>query len=100
MRTLVRYVLRHRPIALVVMVVFVAAAVAAFTRLPIEAYPDVTNIQAQVITLWPGHAAEEVERFVTIPVENALNSIPQRVALRSISLFGLSVVLEDDGDDG
>ena len=101
MRTLVRYVLRHRPIALVVMVVFVAAAVAAFTRLPIEAYPDVTNIQAQVITLWPGHAAEEVERFVTIPVENALNSIPQRVALRSISLFGLSVVtivFEDNAD--
>jgi heavy metal efflux system protein len=92
MRTIVRYVLRHRPIGLVLLVVFVAAAAAAFKRLPIEAYPDVTNIQAQVITLWPGHAAEEVERFVTIPVENALNSIPQRVALRSISLFGLSVV--------
>jgi cobalt-zinc-cadmium resistance protein CzcA len=102
MRAVVTYVLRHRPIALALLVVFVVAATAAFERLPIEAYPDVTNIQVQVITLWPGHAAEEVERFVTIPVENALNSVPQRVALRSISEFGLSVVtivFEDDADN-
>jgi heavy metal efflux system protein len=102
MRAVAAYVLRHRPIALALLVAFVAAATAAFQRLPIEAYPDVTNIQAQVITLWPGHAAEEVERFVTIPVENALNSVPQRVALRSISEFGLSVVtivFEDDADN-
>jgi cobalt-zinc-cadmium resistance protein CzcA len=101
MRTLVAYVLRHRPIALAVLAIFVAAGVAAFARLPIEAYPDVTNIQVQVITLWPGHAAEEVERFVTVPVENELNSIPQRVSLRSISIFGLSVVtivFDDDAD--
>src|SRR5262249_15344013 len=102
MRTVVSYILRHRPIALALLAVFVVAAIAAFQRLPIEAYPDVTNIQVQVITLWPGHAAEEVERFVTIPVENALNSVPQRVALRSISEFGLSVVtivFEDDADN-
>ena len=102
MRTVVSYILRHRPIALALLAVFVVAAIAAFQRLPIEAYPDVTNIQVQVITLWPGHAAEEVERFVTIPVENTLNSVPQRVALRSISEFGLSVVtivFEDDADN-
>jgi cobalt-zinc-cadmium resistance protein CzcA len=102
MRAVVAYVLRHRPIALALLVAFVVAATAAFRRLPIEAYPDVTNIQVQVITLWPGHAAEEVERFVTIPVENALNGLPQRVALRSISEFGLSVVtivFEDDADN-
>src|SRR4029453_16025778 len=102
MRAVVAYVLRHRPIAFALLVAFVVAAAAAFQRLPIEAYPDVTNIQVQVITLWPGHAAEEVERFVTIPVENALNGLPQRVALRSISEFGLSVVtivFEDDADN-
>ena len=76
MRAVVAYVLRHRPIALALLVAFVVAATAAFRRLPIEAYPDVTNIQVQVITLWPGHAAEEVERFVTIPVENALTGCP------------------------
>jgi len=101
MGSAVSYLLRHRSVLLAILLVFVAAAWSAFRRLPIEAYPDVTNIQVQVITLWPGHAAEEVERFVTIPVENELNSIPKRVSLRSISLFGLSVVtivFEDDAD--
>ena len=101
MRAAVAGLLRHRPIVLALLAAFVVAGVMAFRNLPIEAYPDVTNIQAQVITLWPGHAAEEVERFITIPVENELNSIPQRAALRSISLFGLSVVtivFEDDAD--
>ncbi len=101
MRAAVAGLLRHRPIVLALLAAFIVAGVMAFRNLPIEAYPDVTNIQAQVITLWPGHAAEEVERFITIPVENELNSIPQRAALRSISLFGLSVVtivFEDDAD--
>lgn len=102
MHAVVATLLRHRPIVLALLVAFVVAGVIAFRDLPIEAYPDVTNIQAQVITLWPGHAAEEVERFITVPVENELNSIPQRAALRSISLFGLSVVtiVFDDAADG
>ena len=62
-------------------VAYTAAGVMALRNLPIEAYPDVTNIQAQVVTLWPGHAAEEVEKFVTIPVENQMNSLPQRASL-------------------
>ena len=73
----------------------------AFLRLPVEAYPDVTNVQVQIITLFPGHAAEEVERLVTIPVENEMNGIPRRASMRSISIFGLSVVtivFEDDAD--
>src|SRR5262249_38615167 len=72
-----------------------------FRNLPIEAYPDVTNVQVQIITQFPGHAAEEVERLVTIPVENEMNGIPRRASLRSISMFGLSVgtlVFEDDAD--
>ena len=89
---LTSYALRHRTLVLVLLVLFVFAGVSAFRRLPVEAYPDVTNVQVQIITLFPGHAAEEVERLVTIPVENEMNGIPQRASLRSISLFGLSVV--------
>jgi len=100
-RALVTYALRHRIIALALLVAFTAAGIRAFQRLPVEAYPDVTNVQTQIITLFPGHAAEEVERLVTIPVENQMNGIPKRASLRSISIFGLSVVtivFEDDAD--
>ena len=96
---LIGYALRHRPLVLVLLALFVFAGVTAYRHLPIEAYPDVTNVQVQIITLFPGHAAEEVERLVTIPVENEMNGIPQRASMRSISLFGLSVVtlvFEDD----
>lgn len=90
--TLTAYSLRHRPIVLALSAIFIFAGVTAYQRLPVEAYPDVTNVQIQIITLFPGHAAEEVERLVTVPVENEMNGIPQRVSMRSISLFGLSVV--------
>lgn len=101
MKTLTTYVLKHKPIAFALMVLFVLAGGLAFDRLPVEAYPDVTNVSVQIITLFPGHAAEEVERIVTVPIENAMNSIPKRASMRSISLFGLSVVtivFEDDAD--
>jgi len=91
-KALITYALRHRPIVLALLAIFVVAGVASYEHLPIEAYPDVTNVQVQIITLFPGHAAEEVERLVTIPVENEMNGIPKRVSMRSISLFGLSVV--------
>ena len=68
----------------------------------VEAYPDVTNVSFQIITLFPGHAAEEVERMVTIPIESVMNGIPKRVSMRSISLFGLSqitLVFEDDAQN-
>ncbi len=97
--SLISYALRHRPIVLALLAIFVLAGVNAYRNLPIEAYPDVTNVQVQIITLFPGHAAEEVERLVTIPVENEMNGIPKRVSMRSISLFGLSqvtLVFEDD----
>ncbi len=101
MPRLISLILQQRTLIVGLLVAYVCAGVAAFRRLPIEAYPDVTNLQTQVITLWPGHAAEEIEKFLTVPVENQLNSIPQRASLRSISLFGLSVVtivFEDEAD--
>src|SRR5260370_20223843 len=79
------YTLRHRAIVLALTVLFTIAGINAFRRLPVEAYPDVTNISVQVITLFPGHAAEEVERLVTIPIENQMNGIPKRTSIRSIS---------------
>ncbi len=76
-RGLTSYVLRHRAIVLALLVLFIIAGIDAFRRLPVEAYPDVTNVSFQIITLFPGHAAEEVERLVTIPIENEMNGIPQ-----------------------
>ena len=100
-RGLVSYALKRRVIVLALLAIFVAAGVNAFLRLPVEAYPDVTNVQVQIITLFPGHAAEEVEHLVSIPVENEMNGIPKRASMRSVSIFGLSVVtivFEDDAD--
>jgi cobalt-zinc-cadmium resistance protein CzcA len=102
MKELIERLIRSRAVIVGLIIAYVTAGVMAVRNLPIEAYPDVTNIQAQVITLWPGHAAEEIEKFVTIPVENQMNGLPQRASLRSISMFGLSVVtitFEDDADN-
>src|SRR6516162_7728307 len=95
------YSLRHRAIVLAVLVLFTLAGINSFLRLPVEAFPDVSNMSVQVITLFPGHAAEEVERLVTIPIESQMNSVPKLVSLRSISLFGLSqvtLVFEDGAE--
>ena len=64
----------------------------AFTQLKIEAYPDISDLQVVVITLHPGHAPEEVEQQITVPIERALNSVPRVIARRSRTIFGLSVV--------
>lgn len=101
MRALVTFCLRQRVIVLALLALFAGAGIVAYRQIPVEAYPDVTNVQVQVITLFPGHAAEEVERLVTVPIENQMNGIPRRASLRSISIFGLSVVtivFEDDAD--
>lgn len=63
-----------------------------FKNMPIEAFPDVTNTQITIITQWPGRSAEEVEKFVTIPIEIAMNPVQQKTSLRSTSIFGLSMV--------
>ena len=100
-RAVVSWALRRRVIVVALLVILIASGINAFLRLPVEAYPDVTNVQVQIITLFPGHAAEEVERLVTIPVENEMTGIPRRASMRSISIFGLSVVtivFEDDAD--
>lgn len=79
----------------------VIAGIISYQNTPIEAFPDVTNTQITLITQWPGRSAEEVEKFVTIPIEIGLNSVQKRTDIRSTSLFGLSVVkvLFEDGVD-
>ena len=64
----------------------------AFSKLPIDAYPDLSPPHVEIVSQWPGHAAEEVERLITIPLEVEMNGIPNLEALRSISLYGLSSV--------
>ena len=83
-------------------VILVIYGVITFINMPIEAFPDVTNTEITVITQWPGRSAEEVEKFVTIPIEIALNPVNRKTSLRSTSIFGLSVVkliFEDEVQD-
>lgn len=75
-----------------VLLTVLACGVIAYRKLPLEAFPDIANMQVRVITLVPGKAPEEVERLVTIPIEKEVNGIPNSKAPRSISIFGLSVV--------
>lgn len=83
----------HKPfLVLVLAIVLIVCGLAAYQKLPLEAYPDVANMQARVITQVPGKAAEEVEKLVTIPIEKELNGIPHSDPPRSISIFGLSVI--------
>ena len=99
---IVQFAIKQRVLVLVFALVLLIWGAFSFTQLPIEAYPDVMNTQVQVITQWPGHAAEEVEKLITVPLETSLNGVPKVTSLRSRSLFGLSVVyltFEDDADD-
>src|SRR5271163_1130373 len=70
----------------------VVYGVITFKNMPIEAFPDVTNTEITIITQWPGRSAEEVEKFVTIPVEIAMNPVQQKISLRSSTIFGLSYI--------
>src|SRR5579872_2912269 len=89
---LVSFALSQRFIVLVLMLGLSIWGVVSFERLPIDAYPDLSPPRVQVVTQWPGHAAEEVERLITIPLEVEMNGIPNLDALRSISLYGLSSI--------
>ncbi len=91
-RYLIDFALRNRILVLSVAVVLFLWGIISFHNLPIEAYPDVADTYAQVITQWPGHAAEEVEQQITVPLEVILNGVAHMTHLRSTSLAGLSVI--------
>jgi len=101
-RGLVDFALNSRFLVLALAVLLFAWGVVSFKNLPIEAYPDVANNYVQVITQWPGIAAEEVEQQVTIPLEIVMNGLPHLAHLRSVSLFGLSslmLIFDDESDN-
>jgi len=99
---IIAFSLRNHVLILFFTVILLVAGVVSFINTPIEAYPDVTNTRVRVITQWPGRSAEEVEKFVTLPIMREMNTIPRKTDVRSTSLFGLSVVtviFEDGVDD-
>ncbi|HEY0976721.1 MAG TPA: CusA/CzcA family heavy metal efflux RND transporter [Flavobacteriales bacterium] len=98
---IIRYSIHHKAVVGIGVLALIIGGLAAFRHLPVDAVPDITNNQVQVITLAPTLATLEVERFVSYPVELALASLPRMVELRSISRFGLSQVTAvfDDGMD-
>lgn len=101
-RSLVDFALNNRVLVLAMSVVLFAWGMVSFRSLPVEAYPDVANNYVQIITQWPGRAAEEVEQQVTVPLEIVMNGIPHLTSLRSTSLFGLSavtMVFDDDSEN-
>src|SRR5579872_6267155 len=101
-RRLVDFALNNRLLVIALAGIMFAGGIVAFHDLPIEAYPDVADNYVDIITQWPGISAEQIEQQVTIPIEIAINGIPQIVHLRSFSLFGLSyveVIFDDNSDD-
>ncbi len=101
-KTIISFSLKNPILIFVGTAVVIALGVRGFVLTPIEAFPDVINTRVIIITQWPGRSAEEMEKFVTIPIEVEMNVVPKKTSLRSVSLFGLSVVtifFEDDVDD-
>src|SRR5215470_107477 len=96
---LVEFALNNRFMVLTLTILLLIWGFISFHSLPIEAYPDVANNYVNVITQWPGRAAEEVEQQVTIPIEIVMNGLPYLEHLRSTSLFGLSSVTLIFGDE-
>jgi cobalt-zinc-cadmium resistance protein CzcA len=101
-KNIISFSLRHKLFIFFMTGILAVSGIYCFIKTPIVAFPDFTNTQIQIITRWPGRSAQEVERFVTIPVEIVMNSVQRKTNLRSQSLFGLSVVtliFEDDVED-
>ncbi|MDR2947741.1 MAG: CusA/CzcA family heavy metal efflux RND transporter [Prevotella sp.] len=99
---IIAFSLRNHILVLFLSALLFITGIICYLYTPIEAYPDVTNTRVRIITQWPGRSAEEVEKFVTLPIMREMNTIPRKTDVRSTSLFGLSVVtvvFEDGVDD-
>src|ERR1700743_3508493 len=99
LRSIIAFSLKNRYFIFFCTALLLVSGIITFRNMPIEAFPDVTNTEISIITQWPGRSAEEVEKFITIPVEIAMNPVQHKVSLRSTSIFGLSYVkiIFDDG---
>jgi cobalt-zinc-cadmium resistance protein CzcA len=101
-RGIIAFSLKNRAFTFFWVGVLVIAGFISFKNMPIEAFPDVTNTQIIIVTEWNGRSAEEIERFVTTPIEIAMNAVQKKTSVRSITMFGLSVIkiiFEDDVED-
>src|SRR5580704_12682316 len=99
---IVQSALQQRFLVLMLVLFIAIGGTFSFRRMPVDAYPDLSPPMVEVITQWPGHAAEEVERLVTLPTEVEMNGVPKMAIQRSISLYGLSDVIltfDEDTDD-
>lgn len=101
-KNIVAFSLKNRFFTFFWVIVMVIAGIVSYRNTPIEAFPDVTNTQIIIVTEWQGRSAQEIERFVSIPIEVAMNSVQRKTNVRSISMFGLSVIkiiFDDDVED-
>lgn len=99
---IIAFCLQQRPLIIGAALFLAAVGFASFQRMPVQAFPDVQNVFVQVVTQFPGQAPEEVEKLVTLPIEKEMNGLPHLINLRSVSIFGLSVVtltFDDDAED-
>lgn len=99
LKAIIGFALKNRFFILFATAILVVAGIITYSNMPVEAFPDVTNTEISIITQWPGRSAEEVEKFITIPIEMAMNPVQSKISLRSTSIFGLSYVklIFDDG---
>ena len=97
----VQFALRQKLLVLLLVAFIAIGGGISFQHMPVDAYPDLSPPMVEVITQWPGHAAEEIERLVTVPTEVEMNGVPKMSVMRSISLYGLSDVILtfDEGTD-
>lgn len=89
---IISFSLKRKYLILFITFAAVVMGLLSFKDTPVDAFPDVTNTKVTIITQWPGRSAEEIEKFVTIPIEIAMNSVQKKSDIRSTTLFGLSVV--------
>jgi cobalt-zinc-cadmium resistance protein CzcA len=98
----VQFALRQRLLILLMVASIAIGGAISYQHMPVDAYPDLSPPMVEIITQWPGHAAEEIERLITVPTEVEMNGVPKLSVMRSISLYGLSDVIltfEDGTDD-
>lgn len=101
-KNIIAFSLKNKFVVFFSVIIIIIAGIVSYINTPIEAFPDVTNTQITIISQWQGRSAEEVERYVTMPLEIAMNSVQSKTDVRSTTLFGLSVVkviFEDNVDD-
>lgn len=102
LQRLVAFALEQRAFVIAAVIGLIVSGIYALLNLPIEAFPDVQDVQVQIITQMPGLAPEEIERSISLPIEREMSGVPRMTQLRSVSIFGLSVVtltFADNTDD-